>query len=338
MLKSIQTNKPLICITTGEPAGVGPEICLDLANHQYNQDYNLLLIGDINLLQERAISTGKQVTLTEVSYSDLLNPTKLASVRPTNGLQVLHTPCPQINCLGKVEVINAAYVLAILDLAIKICKDGLSNIIVTAPLNKDVINQSGIAFSGHTEYLAEQFNISKVVMMLSNPELSVALLTTHLPLKDVAAQVTPENLNQTIQIITDSFQTNFAIQNPRIAVCGLNPHAGENGYLGTEEITIINPVIQKWQQRGLNIQGSLPADTIFNHATQFDVILAMYHDQGLPVIKYSDFEHGVNTTLGLPIIRTSVDHGTALDIAGKGIATANSLFAAIKFATTKYSC
>lgn len=329
-------NKPLICITSGEPAGIGPEICLDLAYSQHNRDYNLLLIGDINLLRQRARLINKKVTLVEVNYHDLFHLDDWSVNSEMDSLKVLHISCPKLDCLGQAQKANALYVTAILDQAIKICKDGFSKIIVTAPLNKDIINQAGIKFSGHTEYLAEKFNINKVVMMLSNPQLNVALLTTHLPLKDVPLHITYENLNQTIQIITKAFQTNFAIKNPRIAVCGLNPHAGENGYLGTEEITIINPIIKQWQQYGLNIQGSFPADTIFNKAKQFDVILAMYHDQGLPIVKYSDFEHGINTTLGLPIIRTSVDHGTALDIAGKGIASSASLFAAIEFATSKY--
>ena len=173
-------------------------------------------------------------------------------------------------------------------------------------------------------------------MMLSNPLMNVALLTTHLPLRSVAEQVTSENLDQTLKIIHQTFQDNFKLSRPRIAVCGLNPHAGENGYLGSEEQTIINPLIRRWQAAGYAVSGSYPADTIFNKAGDYDVILAMYHDQGLPVIKYSDFEHGVNTTLGLPIIRTSVDHGTALDLAGKGTANSNSLMAAVEFALKRH--
>ena len=325
-------TKPLICVTSGEPAGIGPEICLDLANSEYNQNYNLLILGDINLLRSRAQLTAKPVSLNLVTLEQL----KQLSPATAGSLNVLHLPCPEHNCLGKPQVINSHYVLNILDQAITICQQGLSNIIVTAPLNKDIINAAGIKFSGHTEYLAEKFGITKVVMMLSNPQLNVALLTTHLPLKDVAAQVTTANLEQTLAIIHRAFKESFGILRPRIAVCGLNPHAGENGYLGDEELRIINPVIKNWQQRGFLVSGSFPADTIFNQADSFDVILAMYHDQGLPVVKYSDFEQGVNVTLGLPIIRTSVDHGTALNLAGTGLASSASLLAALKFATNPH--
>ncbi len=325
-------DNKIICITTGEPAGIGPEICLDLAESEFNQRYNLILIGDIDLLQERSQLTNKEVNLTKISFADLNN-----LGYPAKGeLRVLHIPCPNHNCLGTPKLENANYVLNTLEHAISICKNGLSQIIVTAPINKDIINQAGLKFSGHTEYFAEKFGIAKVVMMLSNPRLNVALLTTHLPLKDVPLHVTTENLQQTLEIIHSSFENSFAIKNPKIAVCGLNPHAGENGYLGNEELTIIDPLIKAWQMRGFQVFGSFPADTIFNKANDFDVILAMYHDQGLPVVKYSDFELGVNTTLGLPIIRTSVDHGTALDIAGQGIASSKSLIAALEFATKKY--
>lgn len=325
-------TKPIICITTGEPAGIGPEICLDLANTEYNTQYQLVLLGDINLLQTRAKMLAKNIELVPLSYADLaaLPPAK------SNSLKVLHIPCPKHDCIGNPDSINASYVLQTLDNAIQICKSNLSKIIVTSPINKDVINAAGLKFSGHTEYFAEKFGICKVVMMLSNRRLNVALLTTHLPLKDVIKEVTAQNLNQTLTIIHDSFKNNFGIANPRIGVCGLNPHAGENGYLGTEELDIINPVVQEWQRNGYKISGSYPADTIFNKADQFDVILALYHDQGLPVVKYSDFEHGINTTLGLPIIRTSVDHGTALDIAGSGKANSCSLLAALEFAAKNY--
>ena len=329
----MSATKPLICITTGEPAGIGPEICLDLATCEFNHHYNLVLLGDIQLLAARAQLTAKKVKLNPVSLSQLpqLQPA------PANSLNVLHIPCPNHNCLGKPQPQNSAYVLQILDQAIQICQLQLSNVIVTAPLNKDVINAAGIPFSGHTEYFAEKFGCSKVVMMLSNPQLNVALLTTHLPLKAVAAQVSNSNLEQTLTIIHHAFKHNFGIPQPRIGVCGLNPHAGENGYLGDEELNIINPVIQRWQAAGFLVSGSYPADTIYNQAQNFDVILAMYHDQGLPVVKYSDFEHGVNVTLGLPIIRTSVDHGTAVALAGTGRASSKSLVAAISFATQRYA-
>lgn len=329
----MMTKKPLILITTGEPAGIGPEICLDLANSKFNQDYNLVLLGDIELLGSRARLCNKAVKLVKVTKAEL------SGILPHTGqgeLHVLHIPCPKPDCLKIPQVANASYVLAILDQACEICQEGLSNIMVTAPINKDIINQSGIKFMGHTEYLAHKFGIRKVIMMLSNPQLNVALLTTHLPLKKVMGEVNTANLNDTLTIINKSFAQNFGIKKPKIAVCGLNPHAGENGYLGDEEIKIINPVIKSWQQKGYPVFGSYSADTIFNRAKDFDVILAMYHDQGLPVVKYSDFEHGINTTLGLPIIRTSVDHGTALDIAGTGKASSVSLFSAVEFATQSY--
>jgi 4-hydroxythreonine-4-phosphate dehydrogenase len=331
MSKSAMIDQPsLICVTSGEPAGIGPEICLDLANSSYNNDYRLLIIGDIELLKNRAALLNKVIEFNQIKdpEQDDFDPQKL---------NVLHTACLKHDCLGIPDISNAPYVLATLDKAIELCKKQLSKIIVTAPINKDIINQAGTKFSGHTEYFAEKFNIPKVVMMLSNQILKVALLTTHLPLKDISAQITSTNLDQALNVIHQSFHEYFAISQPRVAVCGLNPHAGENGYLGREEIEIINPVISSWQQRGYNVTGSFPADTIFNRHAEFDVILAMYHDQGLPVVKFSGFEHGVNTTLGLPIIRTSVDHGTALDLAGSGRASSSSLIAALKVATQKYS-
>jgi len=317
-------TKPLICITTGEPAGIGPEICLDLINSPYKDQYTLLLIGDPDLLKDRAHKLNINVEIVIAS-----SPNKMPALK-SNQLAVFPVKCPDIDCIGQPQIINSNYVIKTLDTAINLCKQGYSNIIVTAPVNKDILNSDQLLFSGHTEYFAEKFGVEKVVMMLSNSQLNVALLTTHLPLKEVPDQITFDNLNKTLQIINASFKHNFGKSNPKIAVCGLNPHAGENGYLGQEEINIINPVIKSWQQNGYNVFGSFPADTIFNRANEFDVILAMYHDQGLPVVKYSDFEHGVNITLGLPIIRTSVDHGTALDLAGTGQASAKSIHAAIE--------
>lgn len=323
-------ERQLICVTSGEPAGIGPEICLDLVDSSYNRDYRLLVIGDINLLKSRALLLNRQIEFNQISDP-------LHDSFDRQKLNVLDVTCLVHDCLGTPNLANAAYVLATLDKAIELCKNKLSKIIVTAPINKDIINQAGTLFSGHTEYFAEKFNIPKVVMMLSNQILKVALLTTHLPLKEVPAQITTANLEQILTIIHQSFSEYFSISKPKIAVCGLNPHAGENGYLGSEEIEIINPVINSWQQRGYNVTGSYPADTIFNRHAEFDVILAMYHDQGLPIVKFSGFEHGVNTTLGLPIIRTSVDHGTALNLAGSGKASSSSLIAALYAATQGYS-
>lgn len=319
-------KKPLICITTGEPAGIGPEICLDLVNSPYVDSYNLLLIGDVHLLSKRAELIGKDIDFIIISDPDDFPILKYGQ------LAVFHIDCPNHDCIGRPLAINASYVLNTLNVAIDLCKKGMSKVIVTAPVNKDVLNHGEISFSGHTEYFAEKFGVKKVVMMLANNTLRVALLTTHIPLADVPSQITPENLDSVIRIIHDSFTSNFNQPQPRIAVCGLNPHAGENGHLGMEEINIINPVIKKWQQDGCLVSGCYPADTIFNRAREFDVILAMYHDQGLPVLKYSGFETGVNITLGLPIIRTSVDHGTALDLAGTGKALSASLHSAIEIA------
>ncbi len=319
-------KKPLICITTGEPAGIGPEICLDLVNSPYVDSYNLLLIGDVHLLSKRAELVGKDIDFIIISDPDDFPVLKCGQ------LAVFHIDCPNHDCIGRPLAINASYVLNTLNIAIDLCKKGMSKVIVTAPVNKDVLNHGEISFSGHTEYFAEKFGVKKVVMMLANNMLRVALLTTHIPLADVPSQVTSENLDSVIRIIHDSFTSNFNQPQPRIAVCGLNPHAGENGHLGMEEINIINPVIKKWQQDGCLVSGCYPADTIFNRAREFDVILAMYHDQGLPVLKYSGFETGVNITLGLPIIRTSVDHGTALDLAGTGKALSASLHSAIEIA------
>lgn len=319
-------KKPLICITTGEPAGIGPEICLDLVNSPYVDSYNLLLIGDVHLLSKRAELVGRDIDFIIISDPDNFPVLKCGQ------LVVFHIDCPNHDCIGRPLAINASYVLNTLNIAIDLCKKGMSKIIVTAPVNKDVLNHGEISFSGHTEYFAEKFGVKKVVMMLANNMLRVALLTTHIPLADVPSQITSENLDSVIRIIHDSFTSNFNQPQPRIAVCGLNPHAGENGHLGVEEINVINPVIKKWQQDGYLVSGCYPADTIFNRAREFDVILAMYHDQGLPVLKYSGFETGVNITLGLPIIRTSVDHGTALDLAGTGKALSASLHSAIEIA------
>lgn len=317
-------NKPIIAITLGEPGGVGADICLDVP---ITNDYIPLLIGDINLLRQRAKLLNKTVKFRAVELEQI---PKLGELQLLDELIVLNVECPIINTVGKLYSENAKYVLTLIDIAVDLCIKGIAVAMVTSPLSKENINNAGYKFSGHTEYLAEKLGINKVVMMLTNPLMKVALLTTHLPLKDVAANVTQENLNQTLKIIITSFNDFYKIKNPKIGVCGLNPHAGEGGYLGLEEIEIINPEISKWQDLGYNVSGAYPADTIFNRVNDFDVILAMYHDQGLPVLKYADFDNGLNITLGLPIIRVSVDHGTALSIAGTGLAINKSLLYAIE--------
>ena len=316
----------IILVTSGDIGGIGPDICLDIVKHKFHPDYQVLVIGDSEVLQKRAqlIRHNAVIHVVDTKCSNLSN--------AANTLNVFNLQSSNPDVLGYGDSVNAAYVLDTLDTAINLCKSKLSNIIVTAPVSKEVISQSGVQFSGHTEYFAEKFACSKVVMMLANQYMKVALVTTHLPLKDVAKNITADNLNESITIIMDSLQHKYGIKNPRIAVCGLNPHAGEGGYMGDEEINIINPVIKAWQLRGYNISGSYPADTVFLQVADYDLILAMYHDQGLPVLKYSGFESGINVTLGLPIIRTSVDHGTAFNLAGSGCASSESLIHAIKFA------
>ncbi len=320
-------NNRLILVTSGEPSGIGPDICLDLANISFSLDVLIVVIGSIKLLKLRAKLLKKKVKLINFNEENVSSYNNIIGE-----LLVLDIKCNDLDCISQLKLANASYVIQMLDKAIDLCKKGLSNKIVTAPIHKGIINQSGLTFSGHTEYFAEKFGTPHVVMMLGNKFMKVALLTIHIPLSMVPKYVNEANLNQVLEIIVKFFKIHLNIQNPKIAVCGLNPHAGEGGYLGYEEVEVINPVIEKWQDNGFNVTGSYSADTIYNNSDKFDVILAMYHDQGLPVLKYSDFEHGVNVTLGLPIIRTSVDHGTALDLAGTGLAKSNSLISAIQFA------
>jgi len=242
-----------------------------------------------------------------------------------------HVPLAKRCMPGQLDTANAAYVLEMLDLALAGCVAGEFSAMVTAPVHKGVINDAGIAFTGHTEYLAAHTGTARVVMLLAGAGLRVALATTHLALKDVPAAITAESLLATLQILHQDLQTKFGIVRPRILVAGLNPHAGEGGHMGREEIEVIIPVLKKLRAEGMDVVGPLPADTLFtkNVLAGSDAQLAMYHDQGLAVLKYAAFDEGINVTLGLPVIRTSVDHGTALDLAGTGRASANSLFAAV---------
>jgi 4-hydroxythreonine-4-phosphate dehydrogenase len=253
-----------------------------------------------------------------------------------SSLTVLHSPAATSTQAGILDKRNSAYVLATLTLASQGCMDGQFDAMVTAPVHKGIINEAGIAFSGHTESLADLTQTPQVVMMLVGSNLRVALATTHLALKDVPAAINRENLEATIRILHRDLIQKFGLDNPRILVAGLNPHAGEDGYLGREEIEIINPVLEKLRAEGMQLIGALPADTLFakHHLAKADAVLAMYHDQGLPVLKHASFGEGVNVTLGLPIIRTSVDHGTALDLAGKGNIEIGSMLAAINLAIT----
>ena len=315
---------PVIAVTSGEPAGVGPELCLRLADARANaRAGRLLVLGDLGLLGERAARLGLAVTLREWRRDAL----------PVPGtLDVLHVPLAVPVHAGRVDPANAAYVLRLLDLACDGCRSGEYAAMVTAPVHKGVINQAGIAFTGHTEYLAERTQTPQVVMMLAGGGLRVALATTHLALRDVPAAITADSLAVTLRILHAEMQRKYGLAAPRILVTGLNPHAGEGGYLGREEIEVISPVLERLRGEGLSLIGPLPADTLFTPPilAQGDCVLAMYHDQGLTALKYASFGHGINVTLGLPIIRTSVDHGTALDLAGTGRADPGSLFVAVE--------
>ncbi|WP_173764318.1 4-hydroxythreonine-4-phosphate dehydrogenase PdxA [Nitrogeniibacter mangrovi] len=314
---------PVLAITSGEPAGVGPELCLKLAGHDWPG--RVVVLADEALLAERMAQVGVSVPLQ--SYDP-----GMPAARGT--LEVLHTPISVPSRAGCLDAGNARSVLAMLDRAIDGCVRGEFAGMVTAPVHKGVICDAGIAFSGHTEYLAEATAASRVVMMLVGGGLRVALLTTHLPLAAVPAAVTPTALAETLQILDHDLRTRFGLAQPRILVAGLNPHAGEGGHMGREEIDVIEPVLERLRQTGMCLLGPLPADTLFvpHTLSRGDAVLAMYHDQGLPVLKHASFGGGVNVTLGLPIIRTSVDHGTALDLAGTGRADPGSLFAAVRLA------
>ena len=320
-------HRPLqIAITTGEPAGVGPELtAVALAGAAARwPDVEFTVLGDAALLAARAQAVG-------VDWSALSAPG-----RP---VRTGHRPLAADAVPGRLDPTNGPYVLALLDDAIDGALAGTFDAIVTAPLQKSTINDAGVPFTGHTEYLAERTGTARVVMMLAGTgarPLRVALATTHLPLKDVPAAIDIDSLVQTLAIIDRDLRRDFGLPAPRILVTGLNPHAGENGYLGREEIDVIEPALAQACARGIDARGPYPADTLFQprHLNDADCVLAMFHDQGLPVLKYATFGEGINVTLGLPIIRTSVDHGTALDLAGKGQADAGSLIAAIDTAVT----
>lgn len=316
---------PRLIVTSGEPAGIGPDLALMLADKEYAAQ--ITVIGSIELLQQRA-----QQLQIDVQFEQY-NPSAIQSHQPGR-LTVLPLSLNQPVIAGELNSANSNYVLNMLEQAAQGCLGGEFDAVVTAPVHKGVINDAGIAFSGHTEFFAEVTGGQLPVMMLATPGLRVALATTHLPLKDVSAAITQHSLEQVIRIIDKDLREKFGLQTPKIYVCGLNPHAGEGGYLGTEEIDTINPVLERVKQDGITVIGSLPADTIFTpkYIEQADVILAMYHDQGLSVLKHVGFGNAANITLGLPIIRTSVDHGTALDLAGSGKVGFGSMDYAIKVA------
>ena len=309
---------PTIAVTAGEPAGVGPEICAALKTA--GMPAHIVVIADRGLLRERS----------GFAWPDFAG----GCTGGAASISVLHVPLAVPAVAGTLDVRNSAYVLRTLGIACDGCSDGLFDAMVTAPVHKGVINDTGIAFTGHTEFLETRTHAPPVVMMLVGGGMRVALATTHLALKDVASHITRASLTQTLRVLHQNLQHHFGIAQPRIAVAGLNPHAGESGHMGREEIDVIAPVIALLRGEGMNLSDPLPADTLFNpeRLKHYDAVLAMYHDQGLPVLKYASFGAGVNVTLGLPIIRTSVDHGTALDIAGKGCADSGSLIEAVKLA------
>jgi 4-hydroxythreonine-4-phosphate dehydrogenase len=313
-----------LALTPGEPSGVGPDLLIKLA--QEKQQQQIIAFADPDMLAERATMLGLPLNLVEVQDDFVSStPSELAVVTVKVAMPV--EP-------GVLNQANAPYVLNCLDAAIASCQEGLCQAMVTGPVQKSIINDAGIKFSGHTEYLAEKTKSDTVVMMLATEELRVALATTHLPLRDVPDAISVELLMPIIDVLYQDLQNKFGIKQPTILVSGLNPHAGEGGHLGHEEINVIAPVIRHYREAGRNIVGPLPADTLFTqkHLMSADAVLVMYHDQGLPVLKYQGFGRAANITLGLPIIRTSVDHGTALDIAGTGCADIGSLHAAIKVA------
>lgn len=316
---------PVLALTAGEPAGIGPDLCVHVA--QMDLPYDLVVIADRELLRERARLLRLPLEITDSSI--------VPSESRPGALRVLHIPLAEPVMPGKPDAANARYVLSTLERAVEGCRSGEFDAIVTAPVHKGIINDAGIAFTGHTEYLADLTN-SEAVMMLAGGGMRVTLATTHLPLKDVPAAITSRLLEQKLGIIRQDLITRFAIPQPRIAVAGLNPHAGESGHLGREEIDVIIPALEKLRGAGMDLIGPLPADTLFNPSRlkEYDCIFAMYHDQGLPVLKHASFGTAVNVTLGLPIIRTSVDHGTALELAGTGRADSGSLLAAIEMAAT----
>lgn len=329
-MEAAPSPAPLV-ITAGEPAGIGPDLCVQLAFTP--PDIPFVVIADKNLLIQRSAQLGVTLQLHDYAHEVGEREGKIPDTLH-HSLRVIHIPLSVPCRTGVPDAANSGYVLAALRRAVQGCQTGEFSSMVTAPVHKGIINDAGIPFTGHTEFLAEQTGTALVVMMLVGGGMRVALATTHLPLKDVPAAITAPLLENVLRVIRHDLQSRFGIARPRILVAGLNPHAGEGGYLGREEIEVIIPVLDRLRAEGFDVSVPLPADTLFTpqKLTQCDCILAMYHDQGLPVLKHASFGQGVNVTLGLPIIRTSVDHGTALDLAGTGKADSGSLLEAIRVA------
>lgn len=308
-----------IALTTGEPAGIGPELLVQLAHQTFDGEF--VVIGDPGLLSDRAAMLGMSIELVEFDQHH-------AAVPHIPGrLKIVPIRLARASQCGHLDVENAPYVIRLLEVACRGCVDETFHAMVTGPIHKGLINRSGTIFTGHTEYLAQQTGCEQAVMMLSTPELRVALVTTHVPITEISGLITATRLTKVIHILNRDLRQWFGIPRPRITVCGLNPHAGEGGHLGREECETITPTLDKLRAQGLDLTGPLPADTAFTpHVlNDTDCVLAMYHDQGLPVLKHLSFGQAVNITLGLPIIRTSVDHGTALELAGTGQADLGSL-------------
>jgi len=324
---TIRLPVPRIALTAGEPAGIGPDLCVQLA--QQDLPCEVIVIASPQLLEERAGQLGLPLQIREFDSN-------LPAVAQTAGcLTMLPVDLVEPVQCGQLNSANSRYVLKTITKATKGCMDVVFDAMVTGPVHKGIINDAGLSFTGHTEFIAS-ITGGYPVMMLATPGLRVALATTHLPLSEVCQAITHTRLRTVIRILNQELRTRFGIANPKILVCGLNPHAGENGHMGREEIDVIEPVLDSFRKQGLDLHGPLPADTLFTdkYLATADAVLAMYHDQGLPVLKHMGFGQAVNITLGLPIIRTSVDHGTALDLAGSGKADLGSLQFALQTALT----
>jgi len=321
-LAAVSEPLPRIVVTTGEPAGIGPDIAMRAAAKSFAA--HIAFVGDREMLAARAEAVGAAVQIADYDG------------RPHRPgvLAVIHRSCPMPVSPGRLEPDNSQYVVGCIDAAVDACLAGEFDAMTTGPAHKAAINRAGIAFTGHTEWIAARCRADTPVMMLAGGGMRVCLLTTHIPLAEVPRQVTRERLTQVITVIRDDLRRLFNIARPVIGVCGLNPHAGEHGCIGTEEVEVIAPTLDELRDRGVRIVGPIPADTAFTRARleHLDAVLAMYHDQGLPVSKHAGFGDTVNLTLGLPIIRTSVDHGTALELAGGGAADPSSLQAAVELA------
>jgi len=322
----MNNGPPIVALTPGEPAGIGPDLAVGLTSRDL--PLRLIVVADAHMLRRRAIALGVDLEIRQ-------DPDEIPEHR-RGGLSVCHVPLSNPVKAGRPDPGNAAAVLRSLEISVRECTAGRWHAMTTGPVHKAIINDAGIDFSGHTEFLARLTGTELPVMMLASESLRVALVTTHLPLSQVPGAISKDRITRTLEILDRDLRGRFGLACPRILVCGLNPHAGEGGHLGREEIDIIGPALEEARSRGIIVDGPLPADTVFTprHLSGATAVLAMYHDQGLPVLKYSGFGQAVNVTLGLPIIRTSVDHGTALELAGTGRADPGSLLQALSLAAT----